>query len=101
MVDDGSNDKTWEIIEGFAHKNKKIRGIQLTRNKGHQAALMAEFRAKANHCDATIYIDASLQDVPLSIKEMVRLYQAGFEIFYGVRNDRSADNPFKRCWCFQ
>ena len=96
LIDDGSNDRTWEIIEELALKNKKIQGIKLTCNKGHQAALMAGLRATANHCDATISIDVDLQDDPLKIKEMVRLYQAGFEIVYGVRSDRSVDSPSKR-----
>ena len=96
LVDDGSMDNTWEIIENFANTNKWVKGVRLTCNKGHQAALMAGLRTTANYCDATISIDADLQDDPLRIKDMVRLYNSGFEIVYGVRNDRSSDSRLKR-----
>jgi glycosyltransferase involved in cell wall biosynthesis len=95
-VDDGSTDATWSIIENVTHKNKSVMGIKLSRNEGHQKALLAgllEIRAIA---DAAISIDADLQDDTDVIDRMVRRYREGYEVVYGVRSVRETDSFFKR-----
>lgn len=93
-VDDGSQDKTWQLITEFHTHNSAIHGIKLSRNRGHQNALLAGlFSAEA---DVVISIDADLQDDITVIEEMVKLYQAGNEIVYGVRSARKTDSFFKR-----
>lgn len=94
FVNDGSKDKTWQEIEK-AHKDSPyVRGISLSRNFGHQEALLAGlYNTKA---DAFITIDADLQDDPNTIKEMVLKYHEGFEVIYGVRNKRDTDSLFKK-----
>jgi polyisoprenyl-phosphate glycosyltransferase len=94
FVDDGSHDRTWSLIEQFAAKDVHIAGIKLSRNRGHQNALMAGlFTAEG---DAVISIDADLQDDVRAISEMVDRFLAGAEIVYGVRRRRDADTLFKR-----
>ena len=94
FVDDGSTDKTWELIEGFARNNSRIRGIKLAKNVGHQNALLAGlFSAKG---DAIVSIDADLQDDVGVIEEMAEQYLLGAEIVYAVRRQRSKDSVFKR-----
>lgn len=94
FIDDGSKDNTWNLIKQAATDNQHIRGIKLSRNKGHQIALLAGL----SHADTdmTISIDADLQDDPLVIEKMVDLYYQGNEIVYGVRNSRETDSYFKR-----
>ena len=96
LVDDGSNDKTWSIIANYSKNYVNVRGLKLSCNKGHQAALLAGLMDSMDDCDATISIDADLQDDPTKIRDMVVLYKQGFEIVYGIRSDRSADSFFKR-----
>lgn len=94
FVNDGSKDKTWQIIENAHKKVKYIKGICLSRNFGHQEALLAGLY----NTDAEIYItiDADLQDDIAAIKPMIKKYQEGCEIVYGVRNKRDTDSVFKR-----
>ncbi len=94
FVNDGSKDKTWQIIENAHKKAKYIKGICLSRNFGHQEALLAGLY----NTDAEIYItiDADLQDDIAAIKPMIKKYQEGCEIVYGVRNKRDTDSIFKR-----
>ena len=94
FVNDGSKDKTWQIIENAYKKAKYIKGICLSRNFGHQEALLAGLY----NTDAEIYItiDADLQDDIAAIKPMIKKYQEGCEIVYGVRNKRDTDSIFKR-----
>jgi polyisoprenyl-phosphate glycosyltransferase len=94
FVDDGSRDRTWEIIEGLATSDSLVGGIKLSRNRGHQNALLAGLYT----CDADVLlsIDADLQDDTQAIPEMVRAYARGAHIVYGVRNDRASDGFFKR-----
>lgn len=95
FVDDGSRDGTWSIIENLAAGSPQIHGIKLSRNEGHQHALIAGlFGARG---DALISIDADLQDDINVIEDMVRLHRDGFEIVYGVRRERATDTRFKRC----
>jgi polyisoprenyl-phosphate glycosyltransferase len=95
FVDDGSRDRTWEMIRRLSAKTPEhIRGLKLSRNRGHQNALLAGLYNSS--ADATITIDADLQDDISVIPDMIRLYDLGFEIVYGVRSDRTADTPLKR-----
>lgn len=94
FVDDGSKDRTWEIIEKLHEQNKYIHGIKLSRNRGHQNALLAGlFGAEG---DALVSIDADLQDDISVIEDMVKKHIDGAEIVYGVRKARTTDSTFKR-----
>lgn len=94
FVNDGSKDKTWQEIEKAHKASPYVRGISLSRNFGHQEALLAGlYNTKA---DAFITIDADLQDDPNTIKEMILKYHEGFEVIYGVRNKRDTDSLFKK-----
>ena len=94
FVNDGSKDKTWEIIENAHKKDSAVQGICLSRNFGHQAALLAGlYNIKA---DIYITIDADLQDDPSVIKQMIERYNDGYEVVYGVRNRRDTDTFFKK-----
>ena len=94
FVDDGSKDKTWELIKDLSNKHKPIRGIKLSRNRGHQNALLAGIFTATG--DAVITIDADLQDDVSAINQMVDKFLNGFEIVYGVRKKRETDTKFKR-----
>jgi len=94
FVDDGSRDATWQLIEAEAARCRRVFGIKLSRNRGHQnAALAGILLAKG---DAVVTIDADLQDDIEAIEQMVDLHRAGIDIVYGVRGDRSSDSWFKR-----
>lgn len=94
FVDDGSRDRTWSLIEELARADARVHGIKLSRNRGHQNALVAGlFIAEG---DAIVSIDADLQDDVDVIDDMVRRYHEGSEIVYGVREDRTSDSLFKR-----
>ncbi|MDH4276256.1 MAG: glycosyltransferase family 2 protein, partial [Gammaproteobacteria bacterium] len=94
FVDDGSKDKTWALIESFSKRDERVRGIKLSRNRGHQNALLAGlFTADG---DALVSIDADLQDDVNVIESMVRENHSGAEIVYGVRQKRETDSWFKR-----
>lgn len=94
FVDDGSHDQTWNLIESLADSSKHFHGIKLSRNRGHQHALLAGLSAAQG--DALVSIDADLQDDISVIEEMVKQYRDGAEIVYGVRKARSTDTVFKR-----
>ncbi|RWZ64002.1 glycosyltransferase [Lacticaseibacillus paracasei] len=96
IVDDGSSDNTWSIIESFHKQHSKIRGLRFSRNFGHQAALIAGLTEAIRTTNMTITIDADLQDDPEKIMEMVQAYSAGADIVYGVRTHRETDSWFKR-----
>jgi len=97
FVDDGSKDKTWEVISSFAKDNTYVVGLKFSRNKGHQYAVEAGLRyANSKNADFTITMDVDLQDDINVIDEMVDKYYEGFEVVYGVRNDRKTDSFFKR-----
>ena len=96
LVDDGSQDRTWNIIANYSKSHEKVKGLKLSCNKGHQAALLAGLMDSIDDYDVTISIDADLQDDPLKIKDMVVFYKQGFEIVFGIRSDRSADSLIKR-----
>lgn len=96
-VDDGSRDQTWKRIEDLSQKNKRIKGLKLAHNVGHQQALWAGLEWAAHKTyDAIVSIDADLQDDVNAIKEMAIRYQEGNDIVYGVRNERKTDTFFKK-----
>jgi glycosyltransferase involved in cell wall biosynthesis len=96
LVDDGSRDNTWYQIAEYAGKNKHIKGVKLSRNFGHQGALLAGLNAFMNDTDCLISIDADLQDDINVIEDMVDKFHEGFDIVYGVRKKRKTDSIFKR-----
>jgi len=96
FVDDGSKDATWSIIEELSNQETAISGLKLSRNRGHQNALLAGLMTANEFADATISIDADLQDDVDSIDLFVKEYYAGFDIVYGVRSARKKDTRFKR-----
>lgn len=96
FVDDGSKDRTWELIESFHNKNQLVAGIKLAGNVGHQNALLAGLLFVKDKIDMSISIDADLQDDVAVIEEMVDKYQEGIDIVYGVRSARKTDTFFKR-----
>ena len=96
FVNDGSKDKTWELIEALHESDPVFRGICLSRNKGHQNALMAGLMTVKDECDAAISMDADLQDDIGAIDAMVDKYAEGYEVVYGVRSSRKKDTFFKR-----
>lgn len=95
-VNDGSKDKTWELIAAFSQKNKHVSGIKLAKNAGHQNALLSGLTVGKEWGDALISIDADLQDDIHVIPEMVRKFLEGKDIVYGVRKKRTTDSWFKR-----
>ena len=95
-VDDGSKDNTWSIIEELQRVNPYAHGLKLAHNVGHQNALWAGLEQSVGQCDAVVSIDADLQHDIHKIKDMVKAYQEGFEIVYGIRNDRATDSTFKK-----
>lgn len=96
FVNDGSSDATWEHISELHQNNPRFLGISLSRNYGHQYALMAGLTYSRNKADAVITIDADLQDDINAILPMLDSYQAGCEVVYGVRNNRDSDSYLKR-----
>lgn len=95
-VNDGSNDRTWELIKNIADNDRLFTGISLSRNKGHQNALLAGLMTAKEYADIIISMDADLQDDINAIDEMLSKYYQGNEIVYGVRSDRKTDSWFKR-----
>lgn len=95
-VNDGSADSTWDIIVRLHAKDKRIAGVNLSGNCGHQNALIAGLSTALRFADLIVTIDADLQDDETVIKDMVRLAQDGHDIVYGVRSSRASDTWFKR-----
>lgn len=95
-VDDGSKDATWSIINELHASDSRLKGITLAHNRGHQYALLAGLMTVMGRCDASVSIDADLQDDPEAIIAMVRDFNAGKEIVFGVRASRKTDTAFKR-----
>jgi glycosyltransferase involved in cell wall biosynthesis len=96
LVDDGSGDATWQLIEDWSCRDSRVSGLRLSRNKGHQPALLAGLVAVADYADVSISIDADLQDDVSVCNEMLSLYKQGYDIVYGVRGNRSTDSRSKR-----
>ena len=95
-VDDGSNDESWTIIKDICSNEKNIRGIKLSRNFGHQNALLAGLSKVDNKCDFVISIDADLQQDIEAIPKMINEYNLGSEIVFGIRKERKGETIFKR-----
>ena len=95
-VDDGSNDKTWNVIEELQARSPYVHGLKLAHNVGHQNALWAGLEQSVGRCDAVVTIDADLQHDIQKIRDMILAYQDGYEIVYGVRNTRATDSKFKK-----
>ena len=96
FVNDGSTDKTWEIIRKTAEEHEECIGICQSRNRGHQNAVLAGLMEAKDRCDITISIDCDGQDDLNAMDEMVDKYLAGAEVVYGVRSQRKTDTWFKR-----
>ena len=96
FVNDGSKDNTWDIIKDLSSKNDHFLGISQSRNRGHQAAVLAGLMEAKDKCDITISIDCDGQDDINAMNSMVEEYLDGCEIVYGVRSNRDSDTWFKR-----
>lgn len=96
FVNDGSKDKTWELIEEYHGEDPLFVGVKLSRNKGHQNALLAGLMTAKKYADITISMDADLQDDINVIDKMLEENEKGSEIVYGVRSSRKKDSWFKR-----
>ena len=96
FVNDGSKDKTWNLIQKFYQEDKLFGGINLSRNRGHQNALLAGLLTVKDDADIVISMDADLQDDIDAIDEMIEKRKEGADIVYGVRNSRKKDSFFKR-----
>ena len=96
FVNDGSSDRTWEIIRELAERDERCIGISQSRNRGHQNAVLAGLMEARDKCDITISVDCDGQDDINAMDEMVDRYLEGYEIVYGVRSKRKTDTWFKR-----
>lgn len=96
FVDDGSKDNTWNLIEEYCKQDERFGGIKLSKNKGHQNALLCGLLEAKKIADITISIDADLQDDITVISQMLEMNASGCEIVYGVRSNRKTDSIFKR-----
>lgn len=96
FIDDGSTDETWGIITEASQRYKRIVGLKLAHNKGHQNALLAGMMYVKDKCDCMISMDADLQDDIDVLEQFVMKYNEGAQIVYGIRNDRRTDSKFKR-----
>jgi len=96
FVNDGSSDSTWEIIRSLYEEDSIFAGVNLSRNRGHQNALLAGLMEAKDYADVAISMDADLQDDINAMDEMLEKYAAGSDIVYGVRSKREKDGFFKR-----
>lgn len=96
FVNDGSKDRTWELISALHEADPIFSGVDLTRNRGHQNALLAGLMTVKDRCDMAISMDADLQDDVDAVDRMVEEYYAGCDVVYGVRSSRKKDTFFKR-----
>lgn len=96
FVNDGSNDGTWDIITELSERDEHFIGISLSRNQGHQNALLAGLTEAKNNCDITVSIDCDGQDDISAVEKMIDEYLNGSEVVYGVRSSRDSDTFFKR-----
>ena len=96
FVDDGSKDKTWNLISQLHEQHKQVSGLKLSRNRGHQNALLAGLMTAKQYADMVISLDADLQDDVDAIDRFVTEYYKGSDVVYGVRSSRATDTAFKR-----
>lgn len=95
-VDDGSKDKTWQLISQFHQEYPWVEGVKLAHNRGHQNALLCGLMTAKDRCDAAISMDADLQDDTDALDQFVTKFREGCDVVYGVRNKRDTDTWFKR-----
>ena len=95
-VDDGSKDKTWQVISSLSAENNYVEGLKLAHNRGHQNAVLAGLMTAMDKCDCAISLDADLQDDTDVLDEFVKKFTEGCDVVYGVRNKRDSDTLFKR-----
>ncbi|MHB8868669.1 MAG: glycosyltransferase family 2 protein [Thermoleophilia bacterium] len=100
LVDDGSRDATWRLIEEWCAKSPRMSGLKLARNAGHQKALLAGLEHVAGRVDCAVSVDADLQDDLTAVCEFVSKYREGYDVVFGVRRERATDTRFKR-WTAQ
>lgn len=96
FVNDGSRDQTWIIIRRLHGEHRLVNGLNLSRNRGHQNAVLAGLMYAKEHADVAISLDADLQDDVNAIDEMIDKYYAGNDVVYGVRSSRKKDTFLKR-----
>lgn len=96
LVDDGSKDRTWQLICDLHKQNPLFEGVKLSRNRGHQNALLAGLMTAKGRCDISISMDADLQDDMDAMDQFIQKYNEGCDVVYGVRNKRETDTAFKR-----
>ncbi len=96
FVNDGSKDRTWELISRLHEEDPCFSGVNLSRNRGHQNALLAGLTVAVNYADMIVTMDADLQDDINAVDQMVDRYLEGYEVVYGVRSSRQTDTAFKR-----
>ena len=96
FVNDGSKDATWEMVQKLHEENSVFSGVNLSRNRGHQNALLAGIAVAAEHADMIVSMDADLQDDVDAMDRMIDAYETGNDIVYGVRSSRQKDTFFKR-----
>ncbi len=96
FIDDGSKDKTWEMISRLHENDKLFQGIRLSKNRGHQNALLAGLMTVREIADAVISMDADLQDDINAVDRMIEKFKSGCDVVYGVRSSRKTDSVFKR-----
>lgn len=96
FIDDGSKDKTWEMISRLHENDKLFQGIRLSKNRGHQNALLAGLMTVREIADAVISMDADLQDDINAVDRMIEKFKSGCDVVYGVRSSRKTDSAFKR-----
>ena len=96
LVDDGSKDRTWEIITRLNRENPYVEGVKLAHNRGHQNALLCGLMTAMPRCDCAISLDADLQDDVDALDRFVAKFKEGCDVVYGVRNKRDTDTWFKR-----
>jgi polyisoprenyl-phosphate glycosyltransferase len=95
-VDDGSKDRTWELIDQLSKEISYVKGLKLSKNVGHQNALLAGLNCASVHADCAISIDADLQDDVTVIRSFIEKFAEGYDVVYGVRGERKKDTFFKR-----
>ena len=96
FVNDGSKDRTWPIIEELHARDRIFSGVNLSRNRGHQNALLAGLMTAVQHADLMVSMDADLQDDIYAMDKMIDAYHEGYDVVYGVRSSRKTDSFFKR-----
>ncbi len=96
FVDDGSKDRSWELVKGLYGSHEEIKGLRFAHNRGHQNAILAGMMYARTYCDYTITIDADLQQDINAMEDFIKAYEDGSEIVFGVRNSRNTDGLFKK-----